>query len=919
MRARRLAVFLVPLLATLVPVAPGADADGDVVVTTRALVFSGEGNRLNVYDGSTGEKQRLIPSVADDPASGRDINAQICFTEIDGTTYFIAGEDSGQGDEGGSPGWGWFRLTGDEVGSLSWEQLGKLRPTWSPLGETEAENYGCGFLDDGRLVTSDVGKQFPHEEASGQLIVWFPNDDGGFADATASNPDPPAGEPDWKRVDNSDDSAYCKIDTSIGTAGGVAIHRDADENEWVYVASNRPGPNGPGGIYRYRASDFPDDAGCAGHGNQVDLVDDGVVERQLWLPSDAFVLTPSALVPSGRTWNGFPTWYVSSVFTGVIAEYADTGAARVHVRNVVEPPAGAPIGQLDDLPPNDGGTPFGMGVTSARTLWYADLGIQGPGPNPGHGSVQRVTFDSHGATQRLVVDDGLTFPDGIGILEVTVETDTPGGPPPTATKGDSESECGWSMYGRSASRTFSLPDDCASAIGSTSVQTLAPKWIVKTEKTVTASPVVSHGKVFVGDWSGTMYAVDAQTGEVDWTFDTEDAPGATFGPIVSSAAVAEVHRKTHQTGQPDRRDLVVFGAGPRLYALHVEDGAAGTTVDDQGDVAWTHVLDLDPDTPVEIESSPVVERGVVYVGFDNHNTPGTGVPGGLLALDAFDGSELWRFEPELGEDEGCGGVWSSPAIFDPDDFDGLDLGDADELVYLATANCPSDDFEWTPHTEAVTALNAHTGEVVWSFQPHVANRKDWDFGATPNVFRSGDDVIVGIGNKDGVYYALDALTGELRWSTQVAEPGDVRDDFSIGGFIGSTAVHEGRVFGGTALGGPAYYHALDAGSGAFEWRGAQAPSYAASAAVNDVVFAGALDNVLRAYHADTGAVLWAAPLLGPISSGPAIVGDSVYVGSGTSSSDACPKSAEPFSTACFTVFDDALGSTGGIHAFELGV
>ncbi len=907
-RARRLTAFLVPLLFVLVPITPGASGTdgtggGPQATVTRGLVFSGEGNRLNVYDAESGEKQTVIPSVQDDPTVGRDINAQICFTEIDGTTYFIAGEDSGQNDPRGRPGWGWFELVGNEVGDLDWRQHGKLAPTWSPAGEEDAENYGCGFLDDGRLVTSDVGRQLPHEEASGQLIVWFPGDDGGFADAT----DPTPGQ--WHdRVDNSLDDGYCKVDTELGTGGGVWV-----DDSHVYVATNRPGPDGPGGVYRYPIDRLPDDDTCFGHGNQADLVNEGEVDKELWLPSDSFVLTPSALVPSGRTFLGHPTWYVSSVFTGVIAEYADLGHARVHLRNLVEPPGGAPIGQLDDLPLNDAGTPFGMGLDHNGALWYADLGIQGPGPAGGHGSVQRVLVDSNGkAAHRMIADEGLDFPDGIGILEVDGVTPAAEGSfPVTGVPGNqsatSDSSCDdWRMYGRSPARTFSTPEEC-SGIGALNAAVLAPKWVVKTEKTVTASPVVADGTVFVGDWSGTMYAVDAESGDTRWTFETADAPGASFGPIVSSAAIADV--KLERSGPPTT--LVVFGSGPRLYALDTATGEAAWVEDFSSLDPLTGRAD--PDTPVEIESSPVVWRGAVYVGIDNHNTPGTGVRGGLLALDAATGDELWKFEPELDHgDHGCGGVWSSPT-----------LDTEHRLVYVATANCPdrNDEFEWTPHTEAVTALDAGTGEVVWSFQPHLPNRNDWDFGATPNLFELEDGTsVLGIGNKDGAYYTLDGRTGELLWATKVAEPGDAGENFSIGGYLGSTAAHDGRVFGGTAIGGPPYYHALDAGSGAVEWRGAQAPSYATSAGVNDVVFSGALDDVFRAYHADTGAVLWAAPLLGPISSGPAVVGDSVYVGSGTSSSDACRKElGDEINNACIEAFDEAVGATGGIHAFELAL
>ena len=356
-------------------------------------------------------------------------------------------------------------------------------------------------------------------------------------------------------------------------------------------------------------------------------------------------------------------------------------------------------------------------------------------------------------------------------------------------------------------------------------------------------------------------------------------------------------------GAHDNRRLVIFGAGPHLYALRDHGGATVTE-------EWRFTLDSTPGTPVEIESSPVVWRGVVYIGMGNHNKAGTGVPGGVLALDAGTGDELWRFEPELGADQGCGTVWSSPVVNDTA---------SRPLLYVATANCtrPESEFEWTPHTEAVTALDARTGAVVWTFQPHEPNRRDEDFGATGNLFRDGSGRLVfGIGNKDGVYYALDPQTGTQLWRTKVAEPGNVQENFAIGGFLGSTATWDGKVFGSTAIGGPPFYHSLDGTTGAVRWRGAQGPSYSASAAVNGVVFTGGLDSVLRAYDAETGAVLAAQPLAGPASSGPAIVGDSVYVGSGTSSSDACAKEL-PINEQCQALFDSVLGSLGGIHAFEV--
>jgi hypothetical protein len=134
---------------------------------TPAILFSGEGNNLNAYDADRPfVKQNVIPARSRSP-QGLDINAQICFFP-DGSRRFIAGEDTGQPNP--PPGWGIFKLKGNQVGKLSATEVAKLTPTYSGDDPNEGENFGCGFLSDGRVVTSDVGNQ-ASGPATGQLII----------------------------------------------------------------------------------------------------------------------------------------------------------------------------------------------------------------------------------------------------------------------------------------------------------------------------------------------------------------------------------------------------------------------------------------------------------------------------------------------------------------------------------------------------------------------------------------------------------------------------------------------------------------------------------------------------------------------------------------------------------------------------
>jgi hypothetical protein len=282
------------------------------------------------------------------------------------------GEDTGQPDP--PQGWGIFKLRGTSVGKLAATQVGKLTPTYQGSLDN-AENYGCGFLSDGRILTTDVGNQAAGDP-NGQLIVWFP-------------------------PFNTTEVRYCKLDIGIATAGGIHV----DGQDRVYVASARPPFSG---VYRYTGP-FPtsDDAagGCASQdGTGAPMVES--VNKELFIPPENDLITPSAVVrsPNGKL-------YVSSVFNGVINEYEPDGT---YVRAVLHPPEGESLGEQTFTT----GTPFGLGVGPDGTLYYADIAIvispEGVGPGP-DGKVRRLRFVDGEPQAPETMGAGLAFPDGIGV------------------------------------------------------------------------------------------------------------------------------------------------------------------------------------------------------------------------------------------------------------------------------------------------------------------------------------------------------------------------------------------------------------------------------------------------------------------------------------------------------------------------
>ena len=124
---------------------------------------------------------------------------------------------------------------------------------------------------------------------------------------------------------------------------------------------------------------------------------------------------------------------------------------------------------------------------------------------------------------------------------------------------------------------------------------------------------VAWGKVYIGGSDGKVYALDAETGDWKWDFQTG-------GKIWSTPAI-------------DRDTLFIGSFDKKLYALNAENGSKRWEFKTEG----------------AIVSTPVVYNNTVYFGsFDRH----------LYAVDATDGSLEWKSEVEAGS-----WFWTRPVAF----------------------------------------------------------------------------------------------------------------------------------------------------------------------------------------------------------------------------------------------------------------
>ena|SRR5215469_1138509 len=139
------------------------------------------------------------------------------------------------------------------------------------------------------------------------------------------------------------------------------------------------------------------------------------------------------------------------------------------------------------------------------------------------------------------------------------------------------------------------------------------------------------------------------------------------------------------------------------------------------------------------------------------------IRGKLVELNASTGAIEHTFYTRP---RGCigAGVWGSPTI-----------DTADNAVYFATGNAnPRSKNE--PYSIAVVKLHATNLSYIDSWQvPANQQVSDGDFGSTPTLFRAtiGGSMhnLVGVANKNGVYYALDRTNlhqGPV-WQTKIAD------------------------------------------------------------------------------------------------------------------------------------------------------
>ncbi|MBT3860505.1 MAG: PQQ-binding-like beta-propeller repeat protein [Gammaproteobacteria bacterium] len=431
----------------------------------------------------------------------------------------------------------------------------------------------------------------------------------------------------------------------------------------------------------------------------------------------------------------------------------------------------------------------------------------------------------------------------------------------------------WNGWGGESGNTRHQASE--SILNKTNVNQLELKWAFATPDTTRSrsQPVVTAEVTFIGSQEGTVYALDNSNGCPSWTFSADaEVRGA-------------IYVDTDDEGIPE---TLLFGdfAGS-AYAVNARTGELNwkKEVHDHPQATITGSVIAHGDTLIVPVSSLEVLLAA-RVGYSCCSFRGA-----LVALSISTGEELWRTytteEPRPTilstagiQQYGPSGapIWSSPTI------------DVERnLVYAGTgenSSSPANDY-----SDAVLAMDMLTGEIVWAAQltkddawngacsrgtPNCPEEDgpDYDIGASPILTRdeNGREIIL-VGQKSGMVYALDpANNGALIWEQRAGSGG------TMGGIHYGMSTNAEKVFVGVSdlptnnpyNVGPAHpgVHALSLSTGEVVWRNdlpnkcEESPFLcwqgisAAVSSTADLVFAGGLDGILRAFDTEDGSILW---------------------------------------------------------------
>jgi alcohol dehydrogenase (cytochrome c) len=295
-------------------------------------------------------------------------------------------------------------------------------------------------------------------------------------------------------------------------------------------------------------------------------------------------------------------------------------------------------------------------------------------------------------------------------------------------------------------------------IDTENVAELKGDWVTKIGQNATAAKfsaegtaVEYEGTIYISDGADDVFALDASSGKILWTYEPKLPPDP-LGNVICCGW--------------DNRGVAL---GDGMVFISQLNGDQVALDQSTGKVKWSTPV-VKPGEGFSITSAPLYYDGRVYVGGSGGEY---GIRGRLTALDAKTGKLDWRFYTIPGPGEtghntwpsnndawkhGGAGIWNTPTV-----------NQKTGTLFFSTSNAAPDWFGADRKGDnlfsaSIVALNAETGKLQWHYQ--MVHHDLWDYDApSPTVLMTGEMngktvEAVGEPEKTGWVYLVDQKTGK---------------------------------------------------------------------------------------------------------------------------------------------------------------
>ncbi len=290
----------------------------------------------------------------------------------------------------------------------------------------------------------------------------------------------------------------------------------------------------------------------------------------------------------------------------------------------------------------------------------------------------------------------------------------------------------WRVYGGGAD---SIRYSALDQINRHNVHRLEVAWTFDTGDAVPdwdmeCNPIIVNGVLYATSPKLRVFALDAATGKLRWTFDPNQ------GQKVSRAHNRGV---TYWGDGEDQR--IFFVARQYLYALDAKTGKPVDGFGDSGHVDLRQGLGRDPrDMFITATSPSIIYRDLLILGgMGSEDLPAP--PGDIRAYDVRNGRLRWSFHTiphpgEFGYETWPKDAWRYSGS--ANSWGGMAVDEERGLVFAPTAS-PANNMYGSNRigdnlfANSLVVLKADTGERVWHFQAVKHDVWDRDFPAPPNL------------------------------------------------------------------------------------------------------------------------------------------------------------------------------------------